>query len=302
MKKINPGILALIGAVTIWGSTFVVTKFLMNDIGPFMVIGLRLVISLLVITPFAFRRGFQWSMLVEKQYILYGLTGIALYFGLSNVGLKWSTSANAALIQAAGPAVVALFSIKYLQEKITWQQGIGICLSILGVLLISGVPSGNGENMLVGNLLILVSLVSWSFYTIQGKKLTGKADPLAATIASFFTGLGWLLPFIVWETWTGGFPKITPLSWIAVAYLGIFASGMGFFLWNFALRNVDGTIAAPFINLIPILGLLFALLVGDKISLLQVVGGFIAIMGVVITQNIIVIPKGTFHEDPDSSH
>jgi drug/metabolite transporter (DMT)-like permease len=106
--KLQPGILALIGSVTIWGSTFVITKFLMNSIGPFMVVGIRLVISLLIITPIALRRGFHWRMILQKDYLLFGLTGVALYFGLANTGLDRTTAANAALIQAANPAAVAL--------------------------------------------------------------------------------------------------------------------------------------------------------------------------------------------------
>jgi drug/metabolite transporter (DMT)-like permease len=274
----------------------------MNDIGPFIIIGLRLSIALLVIMPFAIRRGFHWGMILEKQYIFYGLTGIALYFGLSNTGLVRSTSANAALIQAANPAVVALFSVWYLQEKISWQRGIGIFLSVCGVLLISGVPSITGESMVAGNLLIFGSVIAWSAYTIQGKKLTGHADPLAATAAGFFTGLVWLVPFMAGEIWQTGIPRITPSAWLAVIYLGIFASALGYFLWNNALRSVDASIAGPFINMIPIIGLLFAVLVGEQISVIQISGGLIAIIGVVITQNILNFSKGLLHENPDSSH
>jgi drug/metabolite transporter (DMT)-like permease len=302
MKVLKPGILALIGAVTIWGSTFVITKFLMNDIGPFMVVGLRLIISLLVITPFAMRRGFRWKMIFEKQFLLFGLTGVALYFGFANTGLARSTAVNAALIQAANPAAVALFSIIFLQEKISLQRSIGIGLSILGVLLISGIPSADGQSTLVGNLLIVGSVIAWAVYTVQGKKLTGNTDPLAATTASFFTGLLWLMPFIAYELLQTGFPLITPLSWLGITYLGIVASALAYFLWNDALRSMDASIAGPFINLIPIIGLIFAILVGERISVIQIIGGLIAIFGVLITQNILNFSKGMVHENPGSAH
>jgi drug/metabolite transporter (DMT)-like permease len=301
MKSMKPGILALLGAVTIWGSTFVITKFLLSDIGPFMVIGLRLTISLLVITPFAMRHGFHWKMIVEKRFLLFGLTGIALYFGLSNTGLDRSTAANAALIQAANPAAVALLSVMFLQEKITWQRAMGIGLSILGVLLISGIPSTDGQSTLVGNLLIVGSVIAWAIYTVQGKKLTGNTDPLAATTASFYTGLIWLAPFIFLELRQSGFPFISPLSWLAIAYLGIFASALAYFLWNDALRSVDASIAGPFINLIPIIGLIFSILVGERIFTIQIIGGLIAITGVFFTQNILNFSKGKANENPGPS-
>lgn len=301
MRLLKPGILALIGAVTIWGSTFVVTKFLMNDIGPLLIIGLRLFISLLALTPFALRRGFRWKMVSEKQYWLYGLTGVTLYFVLSNIGLARSTSANAALIQAAIPAFIAIFSVIFLHEKISGQRAIGICLSIFGVLLVSGMPSPSGDSMLFGNLLILGSIIAWSVYNIQGKKFFSNTDPLAATTASFFTGWFLLLPFVFWEITQTGFPEITPISWLSISYLGIAGSALGYFLWNFGLQSVDASIAGPFINLIPIIGLIFAILVGDQVSLIQITGGLIAIFGVLIAQDLFKFKKGTVHENPGST-
>ena len=273
----------------------------MNDIGPLLLVGLRLIISLLAITPFALRRGFQWKMIFEKQFLMFGLTGIALYYGLSNVGLEKSTAANAALVSAANPAAVALLSIIFLQEKISWQRATGIGLSIFGVLLIAGIPSGGGQSMLFGNILLIGSVIAFAVYTIQGKKLTGNIDPLSATTASFYTGLIWLTPFIAFEFWQTGFPIISPVSWLAIAYLGIFASALAFFLWNDALRSLDASIAGPFINLVPILGLVFALLAGEQVSTIQIIGGLIAIIGVVITQNIFNFQKGMVHENPGSS-
>ena len=302
MKIFKPGILSLLGAVIIWGSSFVITKFLMKDIGPFLIIGLRLVISILVTTPFAQRRGFQRKMIFERRFLLFGLTGIALYFGLANTGLQRSTAANAALIQAANPIAIALFSVLFLQEKISFQKAIGIGLSILGVLIISGIPSPDGKSTLFGNLLIVGSIIAWAVYTIQGKNLIGSTDPLVATTAGFYTGLIWLIPFISWELLQTGFPQISPLSWLAIGYLGIVASAGANFLWNNALRSMDASIAGPFINLIPIIGLVFAILVGEQISLIQIIGGLITIIGVLIAQNLFNFSKGNVHENSGSSH
>ncbi len=297
--KFQPGILALIGCVTIWGSTFVITKFLMNSIGPFMVIGIRLAISLIVITPIALKRGFHWKMLCQRDYLMFGLTGVTLYFGLANTGLNLTTAANAALIQAANPAAVAFLSVLFLKETINFQRGLGITLSIIGVLLVSGIPSASGESTLPGNLLMIGSVFAWAVYTIQSRKIPQSVDPLVSTTASFFTGLFWLLPFILWEYARLGVPVISPISWLSLVYLGTIASALAYFLWNFALTTVEASQAAPFINLIPIIGLLLSILVGETVSALQILGGLIAIFGVLVTQNIRIFSKGGIHENPD---
>ncbi len=301
-RKFQPGILALIGTVTIWGSTFVITKFLMNSIGPFTVVGLRLIISLIVITPIALRRGFRWPMIFQKDYLLFGLTGVALYFGLANTGLDRTTAANAALIQAANPAAVALLSVLILKEKISRQRAAGITLSIIGVLLISGVPSADGKATLIGNLLMIGSVIAWAVYTIQSRQMNPEIDAMTTTTASFFTGLFWLLPFIGWEYAQRGIPVIDPISWVALIFLGVVASALAYFLWNYALNTVEASLAAPFINLIPIIGLILSILVGESVSVIQILGGLIAIIGIVITQNINPFSKGVSHENPASPH
>ncbi len=300
--KIQPGIPALIGSVTIWASTFVITKSLMDTIGPITVIGIRLVISLLVLIPISFRHGFQWRMLFQKRFLLYGLTGVAIFFSFSNYGLKLSTSGNAALIQAANPAAIAFFSFVLLKEQISRQRAGGIMLSIIGVLLVSGVPAGNGNSTIIGNILLLGSVIAWAIYTVQGRNLPETLAPITTTTVSFFAGLLWLIPFIAYELFTTGVPTIDSLSWAALIYLGVAASALAFFLWNYGLESVEASQAAPFINLIPIIGLFFSFLAGEQIEFIQILGGLIAIAGVLITQGIHPFSRGYIRENPSSSH
>lgn len=300
--KIQTGLAALFGSIFIWASTFVITKSLMDSIGPMTIIGLRLLIALTILLPLSIQAGFHWSMLLKKHFFFFGLTGIALYFGFANIGLKLSTSGNAALIQAANPAAIALFSYLVLKEQISRQRAGGIILSIIGVLIVSGVPAEGGTSTFIGNLLLLGSVIAWALYTVQGKKLPETITPLISTTVSFLTGLIWLMPFIILELLFSGIPVLTPDSWAALAYLGIAASALAFFLWNFGLESVEASLAAPLINLIPIIGLFFSFLAGEKIVFIQILGGLIAITGVLITQGIHPFPKGTPRENPGSPH
>jgi drug/metabolite transporter (DMT)-like permease len=300
-KALSPGILALIAASTIWGSTFVITKSLMTSISPFMVVSLRLIISVLALTPFALRKGFRLKMIFRKEYLLYGLTGIALYYGPATIGLSLSSSANAALIQAVIPAVVALLSVIILKGKLSPLHSFGIGLSIAGILLVSGNPSTSGQSTLVGNLLIIASVVSWSIYNIQSHRLPEQVDPIVSTTASFYTGVLYLLPFTGWEIVRSGFPQITLPAWGALVYLGVVASALAYFLWNFGLSKMEASLAAPFINLIPIIGLTLSILTGEPVSLLQITGGLVAIIGVLITQDLLKFNRGVFDENPGSS-
>jgi drug/metabolite transporter (DMT)-like permease len=300
-KALSPGILALIAASTIWGSTFVITKSLMASISPFLVVSLRLIISVLALTPFALKRGFRLKMIFRKEYLLYGLTGIALYYGPATIGLSLSSTANAALIQAVIPAVVALLSVIILKEKLTRLHSFGIGLSIVGILLVSGNPSSSGQSTLAGNLLIIASVISWSIYNIQSHRLPEEVDPIVSTTASFYTGVIYLLPFTGWEIAHSGLPQISLSAWVALAYLGVIASALAYFLWNFGLSKMDASLAAPFINLIPIIGLALSILTGEPVSIFQITGGLVAIVGVLITQDLLKFNRGVLDENPGSS-
>ncbi len=273
----------------------------MDTISPFLVVTLRLIISVIALTPFALKQGFRLPIIFQKEYLLYGLTGIALYYGPATIGLSLSSTANAALIQAVIPAVVALLSVVILKEKITTPHSIGIGLSIAGILLISGNPSDAGSATMIGNLLIIASVVSWSIYNIQSRKLPEGIDPLVSTTASFYSGVIYLLPLAIWEISREGIPIITLPAWGALIYLGVFASALAYFLWNLGLSKMEASQAAPFINLIPIIGLALSVLTGEPVSILQISGGMIAIIGVLITQDIININRGVFDENPGST-
>lgn len=273
----------------------------MDTISPFLVVTLRLIISVIALTPFAIKRGFRLSMIFRKEYLLYGLTGIALYYGPATIGLSLSSTANAALIQAVIPAVVALLSVLILKEKITTPHAFGIGLSIAGILLISGNPSSDGSATLIGNLLIIASVVSWSVYNIQSRQLPEGVDPIVSTTASFYTGVMYLLPFTAWDISQQGIPYIAPAAWSALTYLGVVASALAYFLWNLGLSKMDASQAAPFINLIPIIGLALSILTGESVSILQISGGLIAIIGVLITQDLINIKRGVIDENPGPS-
>ena len=84
--------------------------------------------------------------------------------------------------------------------------------------------------------------------------------PLVATTASFGAGTLILFPIGAAEFWLRGTPHITVAGLLAVLYLGLGASALAFYLWNRGLHFLPASIAAPFANLIPVVGLLLAIL------------------------------------------
>ena len=115
---------------------------------------------------------------------------------------------------------------------------------------------------------------------------TGDRYPATvATAASFAAGLIFLSPFLVGELLLVGAPELSRRGWLILLYLGDGASALTLFLWNFALMYVEATAAAIYINLIPVIGLLFALALGESVSTVQLMGGTLAIAGVLLSES-----------------
>src|SRR5579864_1566378 len=124
--KLNRGRIALILTAIIWGSALVVTKTLLQEVGPFTLGVLRFFLAWVLLAPFAFRQGYRLSLTVRPSFLLFGLTGIALYIGLTNAGLVFTGASSAALVQASIPAVTTLLSVLLLKEYVSRRQWLGI--------------------------------------------------------------------------------------------------------------------------------------------------------------------------------
>ena len=280
--KLNRGRIALILTAIIWGSALVVTKSLLQEIGPFTAAVLRFFIAWVILAPFAFRQGYRLSLAVRPTFLLFGLTGIALYIAMTNVGLVYTAASSAALIQAAIPGVTTLLSVLLLKERVSRWQVLGIGLSIAGLLLVTGINMHQtGSAPLVGNLFIFGGVLAWAVYTVQGKKLVSTFPWLIITTASISAGMLFLLPFAIGELWLQGIPHLRADGLFELLYLGAASSALGYALWNYGLRFLDASEAAPYINLIPVVGLLLSvILLHEPLSLIQAAGGALTLFGV----------------------
>lgn len=281
----NRGYLALCLTLLIWGSTFAITKVVLREIGPLTLTFVRFAIAFAVLGPLAMRQGFRLRDIFRPTFLLFGLTGTTLFYAFQNLGLNYTSVSSTVLIQSGIPAITAVLAVIFLRERLSVRQILGIGLVTVGVILV-GLTSDGGvdsSNPVLGNLLILGSALAWAVYTIQGRKLVtaAKAVPaLVMTAASTGSGLIFLLPFAGWETWASGLPHLSVTGLLGIAYLGLAASGATMFLWNYALHFLPASVASPYINLIPIIGLVSAFYLGEQPPLAQILGGGLAIFGV----------------------
>ncbi len=280
----------LIGVMTLWGCTFVLTKDVIGDVPPLTLAFLRVAIGFVFILPVAYRSYRRMPApsvpLPWKTMFCMGAIGVAFYYGAFNLGLVYTSASQGALVQSSIPAVTALVAVIWLREFASRKRIAGIALSIIGVLVIfSGSPAHDpaAPAPLMGNLLVFLSVIAWGIYTSLARRLA-QVDATVLTAGVIGFGALLLFPAAIVELHGRALPQLSMGQWQEVLLLGAGASGVAYLLYNLALQDLDASQAGAFANLIPVVGVLSGIvMLGEPISARAIVGGLIVMAGVWIT-------------------
>lgn len=277
-------ILLLLLTMVVWGSTFVVTKGLVELWPPFTLALTRVGIGTLVLLPVALSRYKQGTHLPWGAICLMGFLGVTLYYLTFNLAMVHISASQGALVQASIPAMTALVAVLWLRERASALRWLGIALSVGGVLIVfSGNGSASGQTTLLGNSLMFASVVCWAVYTALAKRVAS-FEPLVVTVCVMGTGTLLLLPFSAYEIMQAGLEPMPMKGWMGVLYLGCIASGLAYTLYNTSLRHLDASAVGVYTNLIPIVGVFTGIVfLGEPMSARAIIGGAIVMLGVWIT-------------------
>lgn len=290
MKAIPPYILLLLATV-LWGGNFVIGKAVANTVPPFTLSFLRWCVALVVFLPIAWKplkRDFKQIIKHYKIVIILGITGVASFNTLVYIGVHYTTSINASLMNMLTPVFIYLLSFIFLKEHLTRFQLIGTAISFIGVLLI--ISHGSLQSLVhftfnKGDLIVIIAVVLWSIYSLLVKQYAKELPGQSTFFASIVVGIIILLPFFLYEQQT----MPTAIDWnglalFAVGYTGIFASIVAFLSWNTGVVRYGANRAGIYLNFIPVFAAVFAVLFLDEtLFWSQIIGGVFVIAGVYTT-------------------
>ena len=197
MKRLNIYLLLAFQQV-IAGGTHIVAKAVVGDIDAATLTFLRTVIAaagLWAIArvrsgPLKIDRG-DW-----RQLALLGFLGVALNQFLYLYGMKYSTAANGALLYAATPVFVLVFSRLTRKEKMNPRKTFGIVMAFVGISIVifeRGIDFSSGYAF--GNLLILIAVIAWTLFTVLGRQMILKYGALRTTAAMMICGAVMFYPY-----------------------------------------------------------------------------------------------------------
>lgn len=213
---------------------------------------------------------------------LSGFLGISVYHVALNIGEVTVQAGAASLLISAGPVFTALLSAAFLRERLTRIGWGGILVAFTGVALIA-LSGGRGLRFTPGALLILLSAAVAAIYSILSKRSFKRHTALEFTCYSIWAGT---LPMLVFLPGLARqLPVAAPSATLAVVYLGLFPGAIAYVLWNLALSRMPASLLSSFLYLSPVLASFIAWVwLGELPTLLTLLGGAIAILGVILVQ------------------
>ncbi|OGW46262.1 MAG: hypothetical protein A2078_09550 [Nitrospirae bacterium GWC2_57_9] len=274
----------------VWAINFAFVKYALTDFTPlsFTVVRFALASLFLIVVMLAGREPFAVERRDIGPVVRLGFIGITLYNLLFMYGLKYTTASNSALFISSSPLFAALVLAFLEKRPIRLPVGIGLLLSTLGVFLIIRSKAGGisfSRQDVAGDLLTLCAAFFWALYTIMARPLVGKYAPVKVTAYSMAAGTLLLLPLGAGDLMRQSWGAISFKSWAAFAFSTFISAGVAFTLWYQGVKRIGVTRTVVYHYLVPFIAVVFAaLFLHEQITLLQVSGGALILLGVYLVQ------------------
>ncbi len=264
------------------GSAIVATRFVIDQTHPGSLALLRYTVGALCLLPplLASAR----VPFAKRDLLPLGLLGIA-QFGivvvLLNYALQFIPSARAALIFASLPLQAMVIAALLGYERLTFAKSLGVLLTIIGVGFVLGervFDEGNPQGW-IGDIAVFTSALVAAACSVLYRPYLQRYPTLQISSLAMLAAVVFLAFVAAGEGFFDAVPRFTPEGWLAVFFLGV-SSGIGYYLWLWALYNTTPTKVTIFLALNPITAAgLGAFFLGEKMSVALLIGIICVVLG-----------------------
>ncbi len=300
LKTISPlNALLMIILVTFWGSSFVVVKIILGEgLTPISIATFRfLTAGALFIIVLAARKATnpQYHLRVQTKdvalLLFLALTGVTFFFTAQYTGIQMSDASIAAiLVCLLSPILIAVISAKLLKEGLMKKQTLGIAIAAAGTLAVivgGSLALQQSTTFLLGSLILLLTPLMWTAYSLSGRKLLEKYDPFLVVAYISILGGVCLVPFSLAENSFHLIVALGPQQWLAILYLSSTCSLLGYFIWFYVLKKAGATVTSSFLFAEPLVTAVFAsTFANEPLNPITIFGAILIFVGVyLVTRN-----------------
>ncbi len=291
------GYVLVLGAIVLFSTIEVVAKYLQSgggaagQVGPLQVATLRFLFgaAFIFILLLGRRQGSFITAAVRGDGLpiaLLGAVGVFLTFFLLHEGIDSTSASTAAVIFSMNPVFTALIASLVLRERLGPVGWLGVGLGLAGAFAavtgfrISGLFS-RGD--FLGGVLVLASAVTWSLYTVYGKRYSERYGSLTLSFLTMLSGSILLALLLTLQKGWGEMGSYGARAWWWLLYLGVVTVGIGYILYFEGMRRVLASRGASLFYLKPVLALLFAhFALGEPISFSLLLAALMVASGILL--------------------
>jgi drug/metabolite transporter (DMT)-like permease len=282
---------ALLAVYIVWGSTYLAIRFAVETIPPFMMAGLRFLISGLILL--AWRRAAGDALPTPRQWRSVAIAGTLLLLGgngLLSFAEQHIASGVAALIVGTVPLwLVVIEALRPGGARPGWQSILGLVVGFAGIYLLIGPTSLKGglQFDVVGTITCLVASFLWALGSIYSRSADVPKSTLMMTGGEML--MGSLSLFVVSGLageWRGlDLAGVATRSWLGLAYLVAFGSLIGFVAYGWLLHNAPVSLVATYAYVNPLVAVLLGALLAQEALTARILLASAVIIGSVVFIN-----------------
>ena len=260
----------------LWGIGFVITKPAMEQFPPMLINGLRWSLTgLLLVWWFPIPKKFL------KQLLFISFIGCTVQYSLTFSGLNIIDASSAVLFVQFEVPFGLLVAFFWLKERPSFKNILGLVISFVGLVILSGAP--NLEGKYIGVILVLSGAFTWSVGQVLVKPISEKLS--GVIITAWFGVLAGpqliLASQLIEGNVINNILSADYSAWLIVLYLALLMNILGYSIWYHVLGLFPINKILPIMLLLPVTGVITAIVfLGERPTLKVFIGGIIILVGV----------------------
>lgn len=298
--------LALLAIYIVWGSTYLAIRFAVDTIPPFLMAGVRFLVSGLIL--YAWRRLAGDPNPTARQWRSAAIVGLLLLLG-GNGLVSWAeqrvASGVAALIVASIPLWVALIdALRPRGIKPDWKIILGLLIGFGGIVLlvVSSRQQSEAEGVSIAGVAgLLLAAFLWSLGSIYGRDADMPASSLLATGIEMLAGsAGLFLAATFFGEWKAlDLSAISARSVFGLGYLIVAGSLIGFTSYSWLLRNAPVSLVSTYAYVNPVVAILLGAWLASELLNVPIILSALVIIASVVVIN--TSKQARPHERPETA-
>ena len=281
----------LVFATLCWSGNFIVGKFAyLFEVPPLTLNFLRWASVWLILIPFTYKEILNNMNSIKKNWIVISFMGVITISTFNSVvyfALTYTQVINAFLVLAAIPAVTIVISSIMKVDKTNIFQLFGLLLSIVGIGAIisnADIQKITSLSFNKGDLWMLVCVFTWAIYSTLLKKHKFNFSQFTLIQLMVSVGIIFLIPQFFYERSIGLEVNLNKAFFVILFYVVIFPALAAYYCWQKGVEIVGPNRATMFIQLMPLLSAVLAILIfQEKFELYHFIGASFILSGIYLS-------------------